>query len=79
MKLNLTVNGRTSELDVDPGATLLHVLREQLHLTGTKEGCVEGECGACTGPRRRRARRLLSLRRSRGRKPEHHHHRGSGW
>lgn len=48
MKLTLSVNGRTSELDVDPAATLLQVLREQLHLTGTKEGCVEGECGACT-------------------------------
>ena len=48
MKLNLNVNGRVTELDVEPGATLLHVLREQLHLTGTKEGCVEGECGACT-------------------------------
>lgn len=48
MKLSLNVNGRASDLDVDPGATLLHVLREQLHLTGTKEGCVEGECGACT-------------------------------
>jgi len=48
MNLQLKVNGRPSELDVDPGATLLHVLREQLQLTGTKEGCVEGECGACT-------------------------------
>ena len=48
MRLLLTVNGRTSDLDVQPGATLLHVLREQLQLTGTKEGCVEGECGACT-------------------------------
>lgn len=48
MKLNLNVNGRISDLNVPPGATLLHVLREQLHLTGTKEGCVEGECGACT-------------------------------
>lgn len=48
MKLTLRVNGRTSELDVDPAATLLNVLREQLQLTGTKEGCVEGECGACT-------------------------------
>lgn len=48
MKLLLSVNGRSSELDVDPAATLLQVLREQLHLTGTKEACVEGECGACT-------------------------------
>jgi carbon-monoxide dehydrogenase small subunit len=48
MRLSLTVNGRTSDLHVKPGATLLHVLREQLQLTGTKEGCIEGECGACT-------------------------------
>jgi carbon-monoxide dehydrogenase small subunit len=48
MRVSLTVNGRTSDLDVEPGATLLYVLREQLQLTGTKEGCVEGECGACT-------------------------------
>lgn len=48
MNLQLNVNGRATELDVEPGATLLHVLREQLQLTGTKEGCVEGECGACT-------------------------------
>lgn len=48
MNLQLNVNGRPAELDVDPRATLLHVLREQLQLTGTKEGCVEGECGACT-------------------------------
>lgn len=48
MNLQLNVNGRANELDVEPEATLLHVLREQLQLTGTKEGCVEGECGACT-------------------------------
>lgn len=48
MRLSFSVNGRPAEADVTPGKTLLHVLREQLHLTGTKEGCVEGECGACT-------------------------------
>jgi carbon-monoxide dehydrogenase small subunit len=48
MRVSLTVNGRTSDLEVEPGATLLYVLREQLQLTGTKEGCIEGECGACT-------------------------------
>jgi len=48
MKLNCVVNGRRIERDVDPESRLLDVLRETLHLTGTKEGCGEGECGACT-------------------------------
>ena len=48
MLLTLTVNGRLQELDVDPDETLLDVIRERLHLLGTKEGCLEGECGACT-------------------------------
>ena len=42
------VNGEPRRLDVFPMARLLDVLREQLQLTGTKEGCGEGECGACT-------------------------------
>ena len=48
MKISCTVNKRKVTLDVDPRRTLLAVLREDLHLTGTKEGCGEGECGACT-------------------------------
>lgn len=48
MELTLNVNGKTRTLDVGPGASLLEVLRDDLGLTGTKEGCVEGECGACT-------------------------------
>jgi aerobic carbon-monoxide dehydrogenase small subunit len=48
MLLTLTVNGRLQELDVAPDETLLDVIRERLHLLGTKEGCLEGECGACT-------------------------------
>jgi len=43
-----SVNGVAHRLEVGPGETLLHTLRERLRLTGTKEGCVEGECGACT-------------------------------
>jgi carbon-monoxide dehydrogenase small subunit len=41
------VNGKLSRLQAYPMARLLDVLREELHLTGTKEGCGEGECGAC--------------------------------
>lgn len=44
----LEVNGRRETLSVAPHHTLLEVLRDQLHLTGTKECCSEGECGACT-------------------------------
>jgi carbon-monoxide dehydrogenase small subunit len=48
MIVNFTINGESRIVDVFPMARLLDVLREQLHLTGTKEGCGEGECGACT-------------------------------
>jgi xanthine dehydrogenase YagT iron-sulfur-binding subunit len=48
MPINLTVNGRTHRLSVDPRVTLLDTLREQLGLTGTKKGCDHGQCGACT-------------------------------
>jgi len=44
----LEVNGDRHALRVDPGATLLEVLRAELGLRGTKENCLEGECGACT-------------------------------
>jgi aerobic-type carbon monoxide dehydrogenase small subunit (CoxS/CutS family) len=46
--LTLTLNGRRRRLEVHPLARLLDVLRESCGLTGTKEGCGEGECGACT-------------------------------
>src|ERR1041385_1656879 len=48
MNIECKVNGESRSLDVFPMARLLDVLREQLQLTGTKEGCGEGECGACT-------------------------------
>ena len=48
MKVALEVNGAAREVDVDPWKRLLDLLREDLRLTGTKEGCGEGECGACT-------------------------------
>ena len=48
MLIECKVNGESRKLDVFPMSRLLDVLREQLQLTGTKEGCGEGECGACT-------------------------------
>ena len=48
MEVALNVNGSRERVDVAPAETLLHTLREGLGLTGTKEACVEGECGACT-------------------------------
>jgi isoquinoline 1-oxidoreductase subunit alpha len=43
-----TVNGKSTQVDVDPGTPLLWVLREQVGLTGTKYGCGIAQCGACT-------------------------------
>jgi len=48
MKITLRVNGASHELDVAPMQPLLYVLRDDLDLTGTKYGCGEGQCGACT-------------------------------
>jgi xanthine dehydrogenase YagT iron-sulfur-binding subunit len=47
-KVSLTVNGSAHGLELDTRTTLLDVLREHLHLTGTKKGCDHGQCGACT-------------------------------
>jgi carbon-monoxide dehydrogenase small subunit len=46
--IKLQINGEVTEVVVEPQTTLLHVLREDLGLTGTKEGCGVGDCGACT-------------------------------
>lgn len=48
MPLSLTVNGQTHQAFVRPTDTLLHVLRDEFRLTGTKRGCNQGICGACT-------------------------------
>ena len=45
--IRLTVNGEQHEVDVDPDMPLLWVLRDELHLTGTKYGCGAGLCGSC--------------------------------
>ena len=47
-KVSFTVNGQPQNLEMDTRTTLLDLLREQLHLTGTKKGCDHGQCGACT-------------------------------
>jgi xanthine dehydrogenase YagT iron-sulfur-binding subunit len=48
LRLQLKINGRSHELEVEPRVTLLDALRERLGLTGTKKGCDQGQCGACT-------------------------------
>jgi xanthine dehydrogenase YagT iron-sulfur-binding subunit len=48
VSLKLTINGEARQLEVDPRQSLLDVLREKLDLTGTKKGCDQGACGACT-------------------------------
>jgi len=47
-QIRITVNGEEHNLLIDPKKTLLELLREDLDLTGTKEGCDEGDCGACS-------------------------------
>jgi carbon-monoxide dehydrogenase small subunit len=48
VKIAVEINGEKREIEASPGRRLLDVLREEAGLTGTKEGCGEGECGACT-------------------------------
>ncbi len=48
MELSFVLNGKKISLMTEPNRRLLDLLRKDLHLTGTKEGCAEGECGACT-------------------------------
>lgn len=47
-RINLAVNGRQEQVDISANMTLLDMLRDELVLTGTKNGCAAGECGACT-------------------------------
>ena len=48
VKVSMQVNGKRHELELDTRTTLLDALREHLHFTGTKKGCDQGQCGACT-------------------------------
>ena len=47
-RVSITVNGQARQMELDTRTTLLDALREHLHLTGTKKGCDQGQCGACT-------------------------------
>ena len=46
--IELTINGKKRKVETTPSTRLLDLIRDDLHLTGTKEGCGKGECGACT-------------------------------
>ena len=48
MRLQFTLNGKKRVIETEPDRRLIDILRKDLHMTGTKEGCSEGECGACT-------------------------------
>jgi len=48
MELNFTLNGKNVSIDIEADKRLLDLLRDDFHLTSVKEGCSEGECGACT-------------------------------
>ena len=61
MKVDFTVNGKAVSVDVPPDMPLLWVLRDTLNLKGTKFGCGEGQCGACTVHMRGRAMRSCQV------------------
>ena len=76
-KVSFTVNGMARELELDTRTTLLDALRERLLLPGTKKGCDQGQCGACTvivGGRRITSCLTLAVMHA-GR--QHHHDRGA--
>ena len=76
--IHLDINGREHALAVEPRVTLLDALREHLDLTGTKKGCDQGQCGACTVHVDGAARACLPDACRPGRGPRDHHHRRAG-
>jgi aerobic-type carbon monoxide dehydrogenase small subunit (CoxS/CutS family) len=75
--MRFTLNGTAVDVGAHPMARLLDVLRVDLGLTGTKEGCGEGECGACTVLIDRAAGLLMSDSRRAGRRNLGRQHRGA--
>ena len=76
--LDLTINGESHQLMVEPHWSLLHVLRHELGMTGTKENCLEAECGVCTVLLDGKAVNSCILLAEQCRGPRDHHHRGAG-
>ena len=65
--ITLTVNGKRHDLDVEPDAPLLWVIRDEIGLTGTKFGCGIAQCGACTVHVNGKAERSCTMPRTTGR------------
>ena len=76
--VSTTINGEPIEFLCEPQQTLLDVLRDELRLTGSKEGCGSGDCGACSVIRRRPPGLLVPDAGGRGRRPRDRDHRGHG-
>jgi isoquinoline 1-oxidoreductase alpha subunit len=76
MALDLTINGRVHRVDADPQTPLLWIIRDHVGLTGTKFSCGIGQCGACTGARRRPRHPLLQRACLDGRRQTDPDHRG---
>ena len=75
--LTLQVNATSYPVEIEADRTLLSVLRGELGLTGSKEGCDDSECGACMVLRRRPAGEFLLVPRAPGRRPPGHDGRGA--
>ena len=76
--VTLTVNSIERTVTTNPDRPLLDVLREEFHLTGTKYGCGEGQCGACTVLMDGKPARSCVTPVSTGRQESHHNDRGIG-